>query len=252
MSIATQIARLQNIKASIRSALVTQGIAASNHNMADFANDILQIQTGSIGTDVSDTTATRDTVVSPKVFYDANGQRQTGQLIINDLTPSSSGQLISTGGTYKASTYGYAIKEYSVWTPESSTHLKAPGFVKLSDYGYIYAEEQMGGGTVKILDADSRNATAAEEKTVSVTITKDQVVPIIYIRRGTLSSCIMDMTINRDGISTTKNYTPLTTTTSEVYTDTVQLYAGDIVTLHTKGTGTTGTASAKITMAYLE
>lgn len=50
MSIATEITRLQGIKADIRTALVTQGIAqASSHNMADFSADILAIQGGSEG-----------------------------------------------------------------------------------------------------------------------------------------------------------------------------------------------------------
>lgn len=47
MSIASEITRLQNIKADIRSALVTQGVpAASGHDMADFSADILSISTG--------------------------------------------------------------------------------------------------------------------------------------------------------------------------------------------------------------
>lgn len=44
MSIATQITRLQGVKTDIRNALVTQGVEATTHNMADFANDILSIQ----------------------------------------------------------------------------------------------------------------------------------------------------------------------------------------------------------------
>lgn len=47
MSIATEITRLQNIKADIRSALVTKGVPASSHNMADFPEDILSISGGS-------------------------------------------------------------------------------------------------------------------------------------------------------------------------------------------------------------
>lgn len=45
MSIATEITRLQNIKTDIRSALVEKGVSASTHNMAQFAEDILSIQT---------------------------------------------------------------------------------------------------------------------------------------------------------------------------------------------------------------
>lgn len=47
MSIASEITRLQNIKAAIRQALVNKGIAAaSSHDMADFATDIGNIATG--------------------------------------------------------------------------------------------------------------------------------------------------------------------------------------------------------------
>lgn len=54
MSIATEITRLQGIKADIRTALVTQGIAsASSHNMADFSADILAIQGSSEGVYIS-------------------------------------------------------------------------------------------------------------------------------------------------------------------------------------------------------
>lgn len=51
MSIATQIERLQNIKSAIRNALANKGISASTHNMADFADDIANIETKTIHTD---------------------------------------------------------------------------------------------------------------------------------------------------------------------------------------------------------
>lgn len=44
MSIATEITRLQGIKADIKDALAEKGVDAQTHNMADFPNDILSIQ----------------------------------------------------------------------------------------------------------------------------------------------------------------------------------------------------------------
>lgn len=77
MSIATQIERLQNIKTNIRAALVSKGVSAESHNMADFAEDIENI---SAGVDVSDTTATASDVVSGKDFYNADGVKTAGSI----------------------------------------------------------------------------------------------------------------------------------------------------------------------------
>lgn len=50
MSVASEITRLQGIKSDIRTALVAKGItSASTHDMADFAGDIGDIQTGGGG-----------------------------------------------------------------------------------------------------------------------------------------------------------------------------------------------------------
>lgn len=46
MSIASEITRLQNAKAAIRTALVGKGVAASSHNVSQFAADIDSIETG--------------------------------------------------------------------------------------------------------------------------------------------------------------------------------------------------------------
>lgn len=43
MSIATQIERLQGVKSAIRTALISKGILASDHDMDDFADDIMSI-----------------------------------------------------------------------------------------------------------------------------------------------------------------------------------------------------------------
>jgi len=74
MSIATQITRLQNIKAAIRQALVNKGVtSASTHDMDDFATDIGSIPTG--GTYQSKTVSQKDSanaiVVTPDSGYDA-------------------------------------------------------------------------------------------------------------------------------------------------------------------------------------
>ena len=47
MSVATQITRLQGVKADIRTALTFKGVSgASEHNMDDFATDIYSISGG--------------------------------------------------------------------------------------------------------------------------------------------------------------------------------------------------------------
>ena len=52
MSIATKLAELSQIRANIRTALNGKGIDASDHNFADFATDIDDIQTGGGVSDV--------------------------------------------------------------------------------------------------------------------------------------------------------------------------------------------------------
>lgn len=104
MSIATQITRLQNIKAAIRQALVNKGItAASTHDMDDFATDIGSIPTG---IDTSDATAYAANVVSPYTFY-ARGNKYTGSITPRSLTTGS-----NLG--YSRIDSGYYSNSYSV------------------------------------------------------------------------------------------------------------------------------------------
>ena len=49
MSIATKLAELTQIRTDIRTALTGKGISASDHDFADFSQDIDDIQTGGGG-----------------------------------------------------------------------------------------------------------------------------------------------------------------------------------------------------------
>jgi hypothetical protein len=96
MSIATQITRLQNIKAAIRQALVNKGVtSASTHDMEDFATDIGSIPTG--GTYQSKTVSpstSQQVVVTPDSGYDALSQVTIRQVTLQSktVTPTSSNQ----------------------------------------------------------------------------------------------------------------------------------------------------------------
>ena len=50
MSIATQIARLQSIKNAIKESLISRGVEATDHNMENFAEDILNVKNKNVST----------------------------------------------------------------------------------------------------------------------------------------------------------------------------------------------------------
>lgn len=174
MSIATQITRLQNIKTSIKNALIRKGISAESHNMEDFANDIDNIASG---TDVSNTTATASDVLNTKYFYTKDGVYTQGGIAsksdsgnvtltpttsevsksysagyypnahgakvsaVSSLTPSTSGATITSGTLYKASANGKAVSSLSNITPTADgTALSSGGNYHMNASGYAYSE----------------------------------------------------------------------------------------------------------------
>ena len=105
MSIASEITRLQNIKAAIRQALVNKGIAAaSSHDMADFAADIGNIATGATLQSKRVSASTSEvTTVTPDSGYDGLSEVKVNMILRQSktVTPSTSDQTVSPDTGYQ-------------------------------------------------------------------------------------------------------------------------------------------------------
>lgn len=105
MSIASEITRLQNIKAAIRQALVNKGIAAaSSHDMADFAADIGNIATGATLQSKRVSASTSGvTTVTPDSGYDGLSEVKVNMILRQSktVTPSTSDQTVSPDTGYQ-------------------------------------------------------------------------------------------------------------------------------------------------------
>lgn len=86
MSIATQLARLQNIKEAIRDAPFSKGILASSYNIENFANDIDSID---VGIHTIDANVTSADVLSGKTFYGSNEIKEEGIMTNNGAVTAS-------------------------------------------------------------------------------------------------------------------------------------------------------------------
>lgn len=93
--------RIRQAIADIRSAIIAKGGTAPAGRCETYADAVRSIPQGSGGgTDVSDTTATEDDVLAPKVFHKADGTRATGSvqsITAHEYTPSNTDQAIDAG-----------------------------------------------------------------------------------------------------------------------------------------------------------
>lgn len=92
--------RIKQALSDIRSAIIAKGGTAPTGRCETYADAVRSIPQGSSGTDVSDTTATEDDVLAPKVFHTADGVSTTGTIQsvdANEYTPSDTDQVINAG-----------------------------------------------------------------------------------------------------------------------------------------------------------
>lgn len=145
MSIATQIARLQTIKAQIQNALVNKGVTGANtHNMENFADDIESITTG---IDISDTTATAEHVETGYQFYGADGVKKDGELTIEEFTLATTGssKVLKLNHNYRSTKNAIAISNYTDLSPTEEGAEFVYGYYKMMTPGYAYSEKPSGG-----------------------------------------------------------------------------------------------------------
>lgn len=165
MSIASQIQRLQNIKTAIQNALVNKGItSASNHDMADFATDIGNIQTGGNYQSKTASASTSSQTIRPDSGYDA-----LSQVTINaatkqskTVTPSTSSQTVTPDSGY------YGLSQVTVNAIQTQTKTATPSTSSQTitpDSG-----KYLSSVTVNAISTQSKTATPS---TSSQTITPD-------------------------------------------------------------------------------
>lgn len=99
MSIADKITQLTNIRAAIRTALAGKGVSASDHDYADFAEDIASIQTGITPTGTIPISA--NGIVDVTNYASANVQVPTAAVLQSkSVNPTTSQQVVTPDSGY--------------------------------------------------------------------------------------------------------------------------------------------------------
>ena len=209
MSIATQITRLQNIKAAIRQALVNKGItAASTHDMDDFATDIGNIPTGGTYQSKTVNPSTSQQTVTPDSGYDALSQVTVNAASLQNksVTPTSSSQIVTADSGYiglnqvsvgassgidtsDATAYAYHIRSgYTAYArgqkitgtiqTKSLTQASDLGYVDIPAgyYDYSYEAEFVRPSYELVYKSTSPQSTLTETYSVSAALSRFTVI----------------------------------------------------------------------------
>ena len=151
MSIATQITRLQNIKAAIRQALVNKGVtSASTHDMDDFATDIGSIPTGGNYQSKTVSPSTSQQTVTPDSGYDALSSVTVNAITVRKLTVT-----LPSAGSVSFSNIRGTLPLFDYWG--------------LWYIGYRYVS--INGGTTAVLYSSANDYEPVKTKEYSSSVT---------------------------------------------------------------------------------
>lgn len=183
MSIATEITRLQNAKAAIKTAIEGKGVNVGNATLDEYAEKISSIQTG---TDTSDANATANDILNNKTAY-VNGTKITGNILSQagkTVIPTKSEQTAIRSGVYALGDVkvGAIPSEYII--PSGSDTLTENKTYDVSALASVIVNVASGGGLpagISAFDFGTINVTTAYTITQQTFTHKLGVVPDLMI-----------------------------------------------------------------------
>lgn len=183
MSIATEITRLQNAKADIKTAIENKGVTVGNATLDEYAEKISSIQTG---TDTSDANATADDILYNKTAY-VKGTKVTGTILSQTgktVTPTKSEQTAIRSGVYALGDIkvGAIPSEYII--PSGSETLTENKSYDVSALASVIVNVASGGGLpagISAIDFGTINVTKAFSTTQQTFTHKLGVIPDLMI-----------------------------------------------------------------------